>query len=240
VLWLNLGIPTPGEVLEGLNPVKHYEEEIKAYENGCGYWESVAHGIEGAFVAATDLAGLEGAGRMLSESRMAPLSTCFVTRAVIWQRTHPRTGLCSKARSSQRTTSDLTGLESQYTVKRCQMELRSGVRVEDDRVSGDPAALDDWVDAVNEMDETRGKIAPLPDTKHLKLEDLDRVVLKSSEAFLALQPFLLGYYYRTNGKEDISALCSSVRLKDDHTSSDPTTLSDWAKAINEVLSEAGD
>jgi RHS repeat-associated protein len=55
--WLNLGLPSPGEVLEPLNPVQYYEKEIESYENGCGYLASVAHGLLGAVVGATDVAG---------------------------------------------------------------------------------------------------------------------------------------------------------------------------------------
>ncbi len=60
--WLNLGIPSPGEVVETLNPVKYYEEEIESYENGCGYFASVAHGLEGAVVGALDVSGEGGGG----------------------------------------------------------------------------------------------------------------------------------------------------------------------------------
>ncbi len=56
--WLNLGIQSPGEVAETLNPVKYYEEEIESYENGCGYLASVAHGLEGAVVGALDASGV--------------------------------------------------------------------------------------------------------------------------------------------------------------------------------------
>ncbi|HEV3319323.1 MAG TPA: DUF6531 domain-containing protein [Solirubrobacteraceae bacterium] len=55
--WLNLGLPSPGEVAESLNPVKYYEEEIESYENGCGYFASVAHGLEGAVVGVLDASG---------------------------------------------------------------------------------------------------------------------------------------------------------------------------------------
>jgi RHS repeat-associated protein len=55
--WLNLGLPSPGEVAETLNPVKYYEEEIESYENGCGYFASVAHGLEGAVIGALDASG---------------------------------------------------------------------------------------------------------------------------------------------------------------------------------------
>jgi RHS repeat-associated protein len=55
--WLNLGLPSPGEVVETLDPIRYYEEEIESYENGCGYWASVAHGLEGAVVGAMDASG---------------------------------------------------------------------------------------------------------------------------------------------------------------------------------------
>lgn len=41
-----------------LNPLKYYEEEIEAWENGCGYWDSVLHGVEGAVVLTIDAAGI--------------------------------------------------------------------------------------------------------------------------------------------------------------------------------------
>jgi len=46
-----------GNFLEPLNPVKYYEEEIESYENGCGYFASVAHGLEGAVVGPLDISG---------------------------------------------------------------------------------------------------------------------------------------------------------------------------------------
>jgi RHS repeat-associated protein len=38
-----------------VNPIPYYEEEIEAIENGCSYWDSVSHGIQGALVAASDI-----------------------------------------------------------------------------------------------------------------------------------------------------------------------------------------
>ncbi len=43
-----------------LNPIPYYEQEVESYENGCGYFGSIAHGIEGAFAGAALLAGGEG------------------------------------------------------------------------------------------------------------------------------------------------------------------------------------
>jgi RHS repeat-associated protein len=58
--WLNLGLPSPGEIAETLNPVKYYEQEIESYENGCGYFGSVIHGLEGAVVGTLDASGVGG------------------------------------------------------------------------------------------------------------------------------------------------------------------------------------
>jgi RHS repeat-associated protein len=58
--WLGLGLPSPGEVAETLNPIKYYEEEIESYENGCGYFGSVIHGLEGAVVGTLDASGVGG------------------------------------------------------------------------------------------------------------------------------------------------------------------------------------
>jgi RHS repeat-associated protein len=65
--WLDLGLPSPGEVAESLNPIKYYEEEIESYENGCGYFASVAHGLEGAVVGALDASGA-GEGELGAEA----------------------------------------------------------------------------------------------------------------------------------------------------------------------------
>jgi RHS repeat-associated protein len=44
-----------------LNPVPYYEEEIESYENGCGYFASISHGVEGAFAGAAAIGGGEDA-----------------------------------------------------------------------------------------------------------------------------------------------------------------------------------
>jgi RHS repeat-associated protein len=43
-----------------LNPIPYYEAEIESYENGCGYFASVAHGLEGAIAGTALLGGGEG------------------------------------------------------------------------------------------------------------------------------------------------------------------------------------
>ena len=40
-----------------LNPVPYYEAEISSYENGCGYFASVTHGLEGTLAGAVLLGG---------------------------------------------------------------------------------------------------------------------------------------------------------------------------------------
>lgn len=71
----------------------------------------------------------------------------------------------------------------------------------------------------------------------LKLEDLDEVTLKSSQAFLALGRFLRAYFDQTNGKGDIATICSDVEIEGDHMSSDPAALSDWQECVAAVLAE---
>lgn len=47
-----------------LNPIPYYEAEVESYENGCGYFASVAQGLQGAVVGALDASGVgeEAAG----------------------------------------------------------------------------------------------------------------------------------------------------------------------------------
>jgi RHS repeat-associated protein len=89
--WLNLGIPSPGEVAEKLNPVKYYEEEIESYENGCGYFASVAHGLEGAVVGTLDASGIgglaEGAAGLAGEEGSTAIEDALAHTAP--QRAHP-------------------------------------------------------------------------------------------------------------------------------------------------------
>lgn len=44
-----------------LNPLRYYEEEKRSWENGCGYWSSVLHGLKGAAVATADASVIGGA-----------------------------------------------------------------------------------------------------------------------------------------------------------------------------------
>jgi len=72
----------------------------------------------------------------------------------------------------------------------------------------------------------------------LKLEDLDGIDLRSSDAFVAMGRFLRGYFDRTKGKGDLATICSDVEVEDDQMSTDPAALSDWAQCVNEVLNQA--
>ena len=53
---------TEGNVISEspLNPIPDYEAEISSYENGCGYFASVTHGLEGAVAGTALFAGGEG------------------------------------------------------------------------------------------------------------------------------------------------------------------------------------
>jgi hypothetical protein len=50
---------TEGNVISEspLNPIPYYEAEIESYENGCGYFASVGHGLEGAIAGAALVPG---------------------------------------------------------------------------------------------------------------------------------------------------------------------------------------
>ena len=50
-----------------LNPIPYYEAEVESYENGCGYFASVAHGLEGAAVGALDASGAGEEGLIAEE-----------------------------------------------------------------------------------------------------------------------------------------------------------------------------
>jgi len=47
-----------GKLVEAANPVHYFKEEISDYENGCSYFDSVAHGLEGVVVGALDVTGV--------------------------------------------------------------------------------------------------------------------------------------------------------------------------------------
>jgi hypothetical protein len=75
----------------------------------------------------------------------------------------------------------------------------------------------------------------VPHKQPLKLEDLDGISLRASDAYLAMGRFLRAYFDRTNGKGDLATICSDVEVEQDRMSTDPAALADWEKAVSEVL-----
>lgn len=71
----------------------------------------------------------------------------------------------------------------------------------------------------------------------LRLEELDKIELKASDAFLAMGKFLRAYFDRTKGEGDLATICSDVELESDQMSSDPAALSDWQECVASVLAE---
>jgi RHS repeat-associated protein len=68
--WANCGsdaASAAGAVVNAVNPLTYYEDEINSYENGCGYLSSVLYGVEGAAVAATDVAGIASTAAKLAD-----------------------------------------------------------------------------------------------------------------------------------------------------------------------------
>jgi RHS repeat-associated protein len=53
------------DVIDSLNPVRYYQEEVECWQNGCSYWEAVSHGAQGAVVLACDATGVAAVGRGL-------------------------------------------------------------------------------------------------------------------------------------------------------------------------------
>jgi hypothetical protein len=73
----------------------------------------------------------------------------------------------------------------------------------------------------------------------LRLEELDKVELKASDAFLAMGKFLRAYFDRTKGEGDLATICSDVEVEKDQMSTDPAALSDWQECVTAVLTEDG-
>ena len=69
----------------------------------------------------------------------------------------------------------------------------------------------------------------------LRLDDLDAIELKASDAFLAMGKFLRAYFDRTGGEGDLATICADVEVENDQMSTDPAALSDWQKCVAAVL-----
>lgn len=73
----------------------------------------------------------------------------------------------------------------------------------------------------------------------LRLEELDKIELRASDAFLAMGRFLRVYFDRTKGEGDLATICSDVEVEKDQMSTDPAALSDWQECVTAVLAEDG-
>jgi hypothetical protein len=74
-------------------------------------------------------------------------------------------------------------------------------------------------------------------TQRLTLPDLDGVTLTASQGFRAMAKFLYAYFERTEGEGPVRTLVGDVEIESDGSSTDPAALSDWAKAVDQVLEE---
>jgi hypothetical protein len=71
----------------------------------------------------------------------------------------------------------------------------------------------------------------------LKLNDLDGITLRASDAFLALGQFLLEFSERVKPEAALATICADVQVEDDLGSTDPAALSDWLKCVEDVLKD---
>ena len=70
----------------------------------------------------------------------------------------------------------------------------------------------------------------------LSLEDLHGVPLTAAEGFLAMHSFLAAFCARLNPPSgDLVTIVSDTEIEADKMSSDPAALSDWLRAVNQVL-----
>jgi hypothetical protein len=69
----------------------------------------------------------------------------------------------------------------------------------------------------------------------LRLDDLDGITLRASDAFLAMGRFLLDFTERVQPESALVTICTDVQIEADRMSSDPAALSDWLKCVQDVL-----
>ena len=69
----------------------------------------------------------------------------------------------------------------------------------------------------------------------LRLDDLDGITLRASDAFLAMGRFLLEYAERVQPEAALATICSGVQVQADRMSGDPAALSDWLQCVEDVL-----
>ena len=72
----------------------------------------------------------------------------------------------------------------------------------------------------------------------IRLDDLDGVTLKASDAFLAMGRFLADYAPRLNPETALVVIRSGIEIEEDRMSADPAALSDWLKCVQDVLKDS--
>jgi hypothetical protein len=74
----------------------------------------------------------------------------------------------------------------------------------------------------------------------LNLDDLRGVTLTAAEGFQAMHLFLAAYLARlAPPSADLVTIVSDTEIEADKWSSDPASLSDWLRAVNQVITETG-
>ena len=69
----------------------------------------------------------------------------------------------------------------------------------------------------------------------IRLDDLDEVTLRASDAFLAMGRFLSDYAPRLNPETALVVIRSGIEIEEDRMSADPVALSDWLKRVQDAL-----
>jgi hypothetical protein len=71
----------------------------------------------------------------------------------------------------------------------------------------------------------------------LRLDDLDELTLKASEAFLAMGRFLSEYAERLSPETALVTIRSAIEIEKDGMSGDPAALTDWLQCVQAVSGE---
>ena len=69
----------------------------------------------------------------------------------------------------------------------------------------------------------------------LRLEDLDHVTLKASDAFLAMGSFLKENAARLRPETALVTILSGVEIEESGMSGDPAYLTEWLNCVEDVL-----
>lgn len=71
-----------------------------------------------------------------------------------------------------------------------------------------------------------------------RLDDLDGITIKASDAFLAMGLFVREFAGRVKPETALVTLWSGIEVESDGSSGDPAALEDWLKCVEEVLKDA--